>query len=131
MKTVTWREQPVWLLRRTPQMLAGLRGHDAQLVDPLSRTDQQPLYCRNETRSIMPALFVAVGLCTHLGCSPHLHTPGSGSQPTEFYCPCHGSRFDLAGRVYKDVPAPKNLLVPPHRYLSESRILLGDDKSRG
>jgi ubiquinol-cytochrome c reductase iron-sulfur subunit len=109
-------------------MLAGLNGHDAQLVDPSSQADQQPPYCRNETRSIKPELFVAVGLCTHLGCSPHLQKVDDQPQPTEFFCACHGSIYDLAGRVYKDVPAPKNLLVPRHQYLSASRILIGDDK---
>jgi len=98
-------------------------------VDPLSRVDQRPPYCRNQTRSIEPELLVAVGLCTHLGCSPHQRTVDEQLRPTELYCPCHGSRFDLAGRVYKDVPAPKNLLVVPrHRYLTASRILVGDDK---
>jgi ubiquinol-cytochrome c reductase iron-sulfur subunit len=126
--TVVWRGQPVWLFRRTPRMLESLKGHDAQLVDPRSQMDQQPPYCRNQTRSIKPELLVAVGLCTHLGCSPHLRNVGEQAQPSEFYCPCHGSRFDLAGRVYKDVPAPKNLLVPRHRYLTASRIVVGEDK---
>ncbi len=128
MKIVVWRGQPVWLLHRSPVMLASLSGHNAQLVDPMSRVDQQPPYCQNETRSIQPRLFVAVGLCTHLGCSPHLQKMGDQPQPTEFFCPCHGSIFDLAGRVYREVPAPRNLLVPRHRYLSDTRILVGDDK---
>jgi len=130
MKIVVWRGQPVWLLFRTPMMLASLEGHNAQLVDPSSKVDQQPPYCRNGGRSIKPQMFVAVGLCTHLGCSPHLQTVDGKPQPTEFFCPCHGSRFDLAGRVYKDVPAPKNLLIPRYRYLSEARILVGDDKAK-
>jgi ubiquinol-cytochrome c reductase iron-sulfur subunit len=128
LKTVVWRGQPVWLFRRTPQMLESLKGHDGQLVDPFSQVDQQPPYCRNQTRSIKPEMFVAVGLCTHLGCTPHLQDVDGQPQPTEFFCPCHGSIYDLAGRVYKDVPAPRNLLIPRHRYLSASRILIGDDK---
>ena len=128
MKIVVWRGQPVWLLRRTRAMLASISGHDALLVDPLSRVDQQPPYCQNQTRSIKPELFVAVGLCTHLGCSPHLQKVGDPPQPTQFFCPCHGSIFDLAGRVYREVPAPKNLLVPRHRYLSNTRIVVGDDR---
>ncbi len=133
MKTVEWRGKPVWILRRTPEMLAALGGHDAELVDPQSRRDQQPDYARNATRSIKPEVFVAVGICTHLGCSPTRTPAGSGNPslpadwPGGFFCPCHGSTFDGAGRVFKNKPAPTNLEVPPHEYLAATRLLVGDD----
>ena len=132
-KTVEWRGKPVWVARRTPEMLATLQGLDAELVDPKSLKDQQPDYARNEARSIEPEVFVAVGLCTHLGCSPTAVAQGSGNPsvgadwPGGYFCPCHGSTFDVAGRAYKNKPAPTNLEVPPHRYLSATRILIGDD----
>jgi ubiquinol-cytochrome c reductase iron-sulfur subunit len=132
-KTVEWRGKPVWVVRRTPGMLAALKGHEAELVDPQSQKDQQPEYARNETRSIEPEVFVAVGICTHLGCSPTAVPQGSGNPsvgadwPGGYFCPCHGSTFDGAGRAYKNKPAPTNLEVPPHRYVSATRILVGDD----
>jgi ubiquinol-cytochrome c reductase iron-sulfur subunit len=133
-KTVEWRGKPVWLLRRTPEMLASLEGHDAQLVDPQSARDQQPGYAKNPARAIKPELFVAIGICTHLGCSPSRAPKASNNPslpadwPGGFFCPCHGSTFDGAGRVFKNKPAPTNLEVPPYRYVSDSRILIGDDK---
>jgi ubiquinol-cytochrome c reductase iron-sulfur subunit len=132
-KTVEWRGKPVWVVRRTPEMLAALKGHEAELVDPQSLKDQQPEYARNETRSVEPEVFVAVGICTHLGCSPTAVPQGSGNPsvgadwPGGYFCPCHGSTFDGAGRAYKNKPAPTNLEIPPHRYVSATRILIGDD----
>ncbi len=133
-KTVEWRGKPVWILRRTPEMLKALPEVETHLVDPKSQVkDQQPAYAQNETRSIKPEVLVVVGICTHLGCSPkkELAAGGGAGMGADwqggFFCPCHGSKFDLAGRVYKDVPAPRNLPVPPHTYLSDSRILIGVD----
>ena len=132
-KTVEWRGKPVWVMRRTPEMLAALPQQDAALADPASRKDQQPEYARNPQRSIRPEVFVTVGICTHLGCSPTA-VPAGTSNPSVgdqwqggFFCPCHGSTFDLAGRVFKNTPAPTNLEVPPHRYVSDTRLLIGDD----
>ncbi len=133
MKTVEWRGKPVWLVRRTAQMLAALQGQEASLADPQSARDQQPAYARNAARSMRPEVFVAVGICTHLGCSPSSVPAGStnpsvgGDWQGGFFCPCHGSTFDGAGRVFKNKPAPTNLEVPPHRYLSDTRILIGED----
>ena len=132
-KTVEWRGKPVWVLRRTPEMLAALKGQEADLADPQSLKDQQPEYARNETRSVEPEVFVAVGICTHLGCSPTAVPQGSGNPSVGadwaggYFCPCHGSTFDGAGRVFKNKPAPTNLEIPPHRYVSATRILIGDD----
>ena len=132
-KTVEWRGKPVWVVRRTPEMLAALKGHEAELVDPQSLKDQQPEYARNETRSREPEVFVAVGICTHLGCSPTAVPQGSGNPSVGvdwaggYFCPCHGSTFDGAGRVFKNKPAPTNLEIPPHRYVGATRILIGDD----
>jgi len=128
---VEWRGRPVWILRRTPDMLARLGSAEPQLIDPASRvTSQQPEYARNAARSIQPELLVTVALCTHLGCIPSYYPEPDSLQPGwpgGFYCPCHGSRFDLAGRVYRGSPAPTNLVIPPHRFLSETTILVGDD----
>jgi ubiquinol-cytochrome c reductase iron-sulfur subunit len=132
-KTVEWRGKPVWVVRRTPEMLAALQGHDGQLVDPLSAKDQQPAYTTNPARAIKPEIFVAIGICTHLGCSPSNAPQGANNPslpadwPGGFFCPCHGSTFDGAGRVFKNKPAPTNLEIPPHRYASETRIVIGDD----
>ncbi len=131
-KTVEWRGQPVWVMRRTPDMLASLEGMQ-DLVDPASEKDQQPAYATNAHRSIKPELFVTVGICTHLGCSPVTLNRGTSnpSVPTDwqggFFCPCHGSTFDLAGRVFKNKPAPTNLLVPPHKYQADGTLLIGED----
>lgn len=133
MLTVEWRGKPVWILHRTPDMLASLKQVEGELADPASEKNQQPEYARNEHRSIHPEMLVTIGICTHLGCSPSkaFETgPASGlgaDWKGGFLCPCHGSTFDLAGRVYKNKPAPTNLEVPPHQYLAEGRLLIGDD----
>ncbi len=135
MKTVEWRGKPVWIVRRTPEMIAALASHDDQLADPASAKDQQPGYAANPTRSVRPEVFVAVGICTHLGCSPSRVPAGTANPslpadwPGGFFCPCHGSTFDGAGRVFRNKPAPTNLEIPPHRYLSESRLLIGEDNA--
>jgi ubiquinol-cytochrome c reductase iron-sulfur subunit len=135
MMTVEWRGKPVWILRRTRDMLDKLPGLDNLLADPASKiTDQQPAYAANVARSIKPEVLVLVGICTHLGCSPQQKIqigPASGlgdDWPGGFFCPCHGSKFDLAGRVYKNVPAPTNLPVPPHTFVTDTRIIIGEDK---
>lgn len=130
--TVEWRGKPVWIVNRTQEMLDMLPKHDAQLVDPKSDMPQQPDYCKNPTRSLKPALLVAVGICTHLGCSPTYRKEVGAADlgadwPGGFFCPCHGSRFDLAARVFKGAPAPTNLVVPPHQYVSDAKLLIGVD----
>ena len=137
MQTVEWRGKPVWILKRTPEQLASLKKTDALVADPKSLrnpSDLTPEYARNEHRSRKPEILVAVGICSHLGCSPSAKLE-PGAQPSlpddwqgGFFCPCHGSMFDLAGRVYKNKPAPDNLEVPPHMYLSDSTLLIGEDK---
>ena len=119
--TVEWRGKPVWIIRRTPDMLRALNTQVAGLRDPDSRVDQQPAYAQNAYRSIKPEYLVLVGVCTHLGCTPKY-------KPDGFYCPCHASRFDLSGRVFKSMPAPINLQVPPHRYLSDHVIVIGEER---
>jgi ubiquinol-cytochrome c reductase iron-sulfur subunit len=135
--TVEWRGKPVWIIRRTPEQLEALKKIDSQLADPQSKRkpdELTPAYARNEWRSIKPEFFVGVGICSHLGCSPSdRFTPGpQPSLPDDwvggFLCPCHGSTFDIAGRVYKNKPAPDNLEVPPHTYLSDTVLLIGEDK---
>lgn len=134
MMTVEWRGKPVWIINRTKEMLDTLPKLSDSVADPQSEKPQQPEYCKNEGRSIKPEILVAVGICTHLGCSPsakfkHGAEEGmSGDWLGGFLCPCHGSTFDFAGRVYKSKPAPTNLEVPPHMYLSDGRILIGEDK---
>jgi ubiquinol-cytochrome c reductase iron-sulfur subunit len=135
--TVEWRGKPVWIIKRTPEQLAALPKLDDQLADPKSErkpADLTPEYARNEGRSIKPEIFVGVGICSHLGCSP-IDKFQPGAQPSlpddwhgGFLCPCHGSTFDLAGRVFKNKPAPDNLEVPPHMYLTDTRLLIGEDK---
>ncbi len=133
MLILEWRGKPVWVVRRSSESVGRLGELSAQLADPASERDQQPGYARNEYRSIKPELMVLVGICTHLGCSPKYRPElapldlGADWQGG-FFCPCHGSKFDLAGRVYAGVPAPTNLEVPPHSYLSDSRILIGVDE---
>ena len=130
---VEWRSKPVWVMRRTREMLENLKKVDGKVTDPTSSVPEQPDYAKNEYRSIKPDVLVLVGICTHLGCSPK---PKSADDKAEmgaewvggFYCPCHGSKFDLAGRVYKGSPAPKNLEVPKYTYLSDTKILIGEDK---
>ncbi len=129
-----WRGQPIWIVTRTKQMLDILPTLDPRLVDPKSLTDQQPEYARNELRSIKPAVSVLVGLCTHLGCSPEMVAeikpePFDPQWKGGYFCPCHKSKFDMAGRVYQGVPAPINLLVPPHHYENDTTIVIGVDPS--
>jgi ubiquinol-cytochrome c reductase iron-sulfur subunit len=131
--TVEWRGKPVWIVNRTKEMLDLLGKHDDRLVDPTSEQPQQPAYCKNPTRSIKPQYLIAVGICTHLGCSPTYRKEVGAADlgadwPGGFLCPCHGSRFDLAARVFKNVPAPINLLIPPHQYLTETKVQIGVDK---
>ncbi|RUR42566.1 ubiquinol-cytochrome c reductase iron-sulfur subunit [Vreelandella populi] len=132
--TVEWRGRPVWIIRRTPEMIARTRALSPDiLADPDSRQQQQPAYVSGELRSLKPEIGVLVGLCTHFGCSPLYRPepdaaePGSDEWSGGFYCPCHGSRFDLAGRVYTNMPAPTNLEVPPYRFLGDAIIELGED----
>ena len=132
MLRVKWRGQPVWVVRRTEQNLKDLESRVGELLDPNSDAPQQPAYCKNPHRSRKPEFLVAVGICTHLGCSPTYRPEVAPADlgpawKGGFFCPCHGSRFDLAGRVYKGVPAPSNLVIPPHRFLSDTLILVGDD----
>ena len=135
--TVEWRGKPVWIVRRTPEQVAALAQVEGQLADPQSQrkpSELTPEYARNQARSIKPEVFVGVGICSHLGCSPSdKFQPGAqASLPDDwaggFLCPCHGSTFDMAGRVYKNKPAPDNLEVPPHMYLSDNKLLIGEDK---
>ncbi|MBK6957483.1 MAG: ubiquinol-cytochrome c reductase iron-sulfur subunit [Nitrosomonas sp.] len=127
---VEWRGKVVWVLNRTPEMLDTLVKVEAELADPNSEKPQQPEYAQNRTRSIKPEILVTEGVCTHLGCSPVFRKEIAPADLGPdwlggFFCPCHGSKFDLAGRVYKSVPAPTNMVVPPHVYLSDSRLLIG------
>lgn len=128
-----WRGKPVWVVRRTEEALGALQALDGEVSDPKSERPQQPEYAANPTRSLKPEYLVVVGICTHLGCSPNYvpaDDPGALGPDWKggFFCPCHGSKFDLAGRVYKAVPAPTNLEVPKHKYLSETVILIGEDE---
>lgn len=132
--TVAWRGKPVWIISRSKEMLSLLGNHNDRLSDPHSEvSSQQPEYCKNDYRSIKPEYMIAVGICTHLGCSPSDKLkPESDNEtgpnwPGGFYCPCHGSRFDLATRVFIGSPAPTNLVVPPHKYLTDTMIRIGDD----
>ena len=128
-----WRGKPVFVLRRTPEMLESLKANTDRVADPKSEKPQQPSYATNEARSINPEIAVLVGICTHLGCSPQfrpeLGAPDLGDDWLGgYFCPCHGSSFDLAGRVYKSVPAPTNLVVPPHSYESDNVLIIGVDE---
>jgi len=134
--TVEWRGKPVWVVRRTPEQVAALKTIEGQLADPSSDRKAYPIpdYAHNGNRSIKPEYLIVLGICTHLGCSPSDKFQ-AGPQPSlpddwkgGFLCPCHGSTFDLAGRVFKNKPAPDNLEVPPHMYLSDTKILIGEDK---
>jgi ubiquinol-cytochrome c reductase iron-sulfur subunit len=128
-----WRSKPVWIVHRTSDMLEGLKKVDNRVADPDSERPMQPAYAKNEYRSIKPEWLVLVGICTHLGCSPSDKLkagPDSGlgeEWPGGFFCPCHGSKFDLAGRVFKDVPAPTNLEVPKYQFLTDTRLVIGED----
>lgn len=135
MKTVEWRGKPIWVMRRTPEMLATLKGQEANLADPDSRRDGLAPELANPGRSLKPEILVAIGICTHLGCSPTAVPEGTANPSVGsgwqggFFCPCHGSTFDLAGRVFKNKPAPTNLEIPPHRYVSETRLRIGDEQA--
>jgi ubiquinol-cytochrome c reductase iron-sulfur subunit len=132
MVRVKWRGKPVWVVRRASSVVEELKNLDGQLRDPASAEEQQPAYAQNAYRSIKPEYFVAVGICTHLGCSPTYLPDTFGEQvqgvKSGFFCPCHGSKFDMAGRVFQSVPAPLNLVVPEHMYLSDTKILIGVDE---
>lgn len=135
MLTVEWQSKPVWIVKRSAKTLADLSKNDDTLRDPASENvDQQPAYAQNANRSIKPEILVLVGICTHLGCSPTFRPDigaadlGGDSWLGGFFCPCHSSKFDLAGRVFQGVPAPTNLVVPPHKYLSDNVILVGEDE---
>ncbi len=128
--TVEWRGKPVWIIGRSGEDLAFLASMDEALADPDSQADQQPDYARNAYRSIKREVLVLVGICTHLGCSPKYRPELAAEADGAFLCACHGSRFDLAGRVYRNVPAPTNMVVPPHKYLSDSVILIGEDEGQ-
>ncbi|WP_237467821.1 ubiquinol-cytochrome c reductase iron-sulfur subunit [Vibrio stylophorae] len=128
---VEWRKQPVWVVRRTQAVIDTLNQHDSQLRDPESIQGQQPVYAQNPLRSLNPEFFVAVGICTHLGCSP-TYLPDSFQEQVSgvqagFFCPCHGSKFDMAGRVFQGVPAPLNLMVPPYHFADEQTLVVGED----
>ncbi|MBI1906240.1 MAG: ubiquinol-cytochrome c reductase iron-sulfur subunit [Rhodocyclales bacterium] len=133
MMTVEWRGKPVWIIRRTPEMLASLEATDTLVADPESAKPMQPQYAQNKHRSIKPEYLVAIGICTHLGCSPTDKfrsgtESGLGAEwKGGFLCPCHGSLFDLSGRVFRSMPAPDNLEIPPHKYLADTMILIGED----
>ncbi|MGI2169600.1 ubiquinol-cytochrome c reductase iron-sulfur subunit [Shewanella sp. MF05960] len=128
---VEWRGKPVWVVRRTEAVLENLKSLDGQLRDPASEEMQQPEYATNPARSIKPEFFIAVGICTHLGCSPTYLPDSFGEQvegvPSGFFCPCHGSKFDMAGRVFQGVPAPLNLVIPPHKYVDDATVIIGED----
>jgi ubiquinol-cytochrome c reductase iron-sulfur subunit len=133
LKVFEWRGKPVWVIRRTPQMLESLQTVAAKLTDPASKDSLQPEYAANDHRSLKPDVMVMEGVCTHLGCSPQMKPAGAkaemgGDWAGGFYCACHGSKFDLAGRVFRGAPAPTNLTVPPYTFLSESTLLIGEDK---
>ena len=132
MQILEWRGKPVRIIRRTKEMLDSITKSDGNVADPKSEVAQQPVYATNAFRAIKDEFAVLVGVCTHLGCSPQLKATGNGDMGAGweggFYCPCHGSKFDYAGRVYKGAPAPINLEVPPYTYVSDTKILIGDDK---
>lgn len=135
MLVVEWQSKPVWIVKRNDKTLSDLTSLDATLRDPASENaDQQPAYAQNANRSIKPEILVLVGICTHLGCSPTFRPDigavdlGGADWLGGFFCPCHSSKFDLAGRVYQGVPAPTNLAVPPHKYLSDNVIRVGEDE---
>ncbi|MCC2604880.1 ubiquinol-cytochrome c reductase iron-sulfur subunit [Planctobacterium marinum] len=129
---VEWRSKPVWIVRRTQEVLDALAGHEDQLRDPESVEPQQPVFAANRHRSLKEEYLVLVGVCTHLGCSPQHLKDGAFAEyvegvPEGFFCPCHGSKFDMAGRVFQSVPAPLNLVVPPYQFLDDNRVLIGSE----
>jgi ubiquinol-cytochrome c reductase iron-sulfur subunit len=132
---IEWRGKVVWIINRTPAMLATIPKLDSRVADPNSEVDHQPPYAKNEDRSRKPEIFVAVGICTHLGCSPTYRPEVAPADLGPewlggFFCPCHQSKFDLAGRVFKGVPAPTNLVIPPYRFLSDTRVVIGEDETK-
>ncbi len=136
MIVAVWRRQPVWVIRRTPEMLATLEKVTPELSDPASEVPQQPEYIKGAERAIKPEFMVLKGVCTHLGCSPKFRPDFPAPEIADdwqggFFCPCHGSKFDLSGRVYKGVPAPTNLPVPPHRYQDDRTLVIGEDQTQG
>ena len=137
LQVIEWRGKPVWVMKRSPEMIQALKSDEARLSDPQSKASEQPKYAENEFRSAKPDLMVLVGVCTHLGCSPQ-EKPASakaemgGDWPGGFYCPCHGSKFDFAGRVFKGSPAPTNLEVPPYTVAADGTVVVGEDeKTKG
>jgi len=137
MAVIEWRGKPVWVIRRTQEMLASLKAAEPRLSDPASKASEQPKYAENEYRSAKPDVMVMEGVCTHLGCSPQLKSAEAkgemgGDWVGGFYCPCHGSKFDLAGRVFRGAPAPTNLKVPPYTFVSDAKLVIGEDeKNKG
>jgi len=135
LRVFEWRGKPVWVIRRTKEMLDSLRAVVPNLTDPQSKASEQPEYARNEFRSAKPEIMVMEGVCTHLGCSPQLKPAEAkaemgGDWVGGFYCPCHGSKFDYAGRVFRGAPAPTNLTVPPYTFVSDAQLLIGEDKEK-
>jgi ubiquinol-cytochrome c reductase iron-sulfur subunit len=135
LEVVEWRGKPVWIIRRTKEMLDSLKAAESRLSDPASKASEQPKYAANEYRSQKPEVMVMVGVCTHLGCSPQLKSAEAKAEmgadwPGGFYCPCHGSKFDLAGRVFRGAPAPLNLVVPPYEFISDGTLVIGEDKEK-
>ena len=135
MTTITWRKQPIYVVRRTPEMLASLPNHDAQLKDPKSEASEQPAYTKNNVRARNPEILVLIGTCTHLGCLPKSRfeagSPELGADwPGGFFCPCHGSRFDLAGRVFQGSPASVNLRIPPYAFSDDKTLVIGLDSAK-
>ena len=134
---IEWRGKPVWVLRRTPEMLASLKAAEPRLSDPASKASDQPKYAQNEYRSAKPEIMVMEGVCTHLGCSPQLKAAEARAEmgadwPGGFYCPCHGSKFDYAGRVFRGAPAPTTLRVPPYTFTTDTAMVIGEDeKTKG
>jgi ubiquinol-cytochrome c reductase iron-sulfur subunit len=132
---IEWRGKPVWVIRRTKEMLASLKSVEGRLSDPASKASEQPKYATNEYRSEKPEIMVMEGVCTHLGCSPQMKPADAkaemgGDWAGGFYCPCHGSKFDLAGRVFRGAPAPVNLKVPPYEFVSDATLVIGEDKEK-
>jgi ubiquinol-cytochrome c reductase iron-sulfur subunit len=135
LRVFEWRGKPVWVIRRSKEMLDSLKAVVPQLTDPESRSSEQPEYAKNEFRSVKPEFMVMEGVCTHLGCSPQLKSAEAkaemgGDWVGGFYCPCHGSKFDFAGRVFRGAPAPTNLPVPPYTFVSDGQLLIGEDKEK-
>jgi ubiquinol-cytochrome c reductase iron-sulfur subunit len=135
MAVIEWRGKPVWVIRRTKEMLESLKAVTGKLTDPASKSSEQPKYAENEYRAAKPELMVMEGVCTHLGCSPQLKSAEAKAEMGAdwaggFYCPCHGSKFDYAGRVFRGAPAPTNLKVPPYTLVSENTLLIGEDQEK-